>query len=97
MIRLSPAGLERMTAHQMEADGLAALAELAELLDPGGRRGRWELAGLVSQRLRRFEGGPVQRIRRGARPPRDPAERALAAIASSNLPRSRRKIWDLLA
>jgi hypothetical protein len=39
----------------------------------------------------------VQRIRRGARPPRDPAERALAAIASSNLPRSRRKIWDLLA
>ena len=96
MTRLSPVGIERLAAHRIEADALSALAELAELLDPDARLGRWELAGLVADRLRRFESTAWRRIARGGRTPQGATEAALARIAASGLPRVRRRIWDLL-
>lgn len=91
--RLSPAAAARLDRLSVEAAGLQALAELAALI--GGQR--WHVAGEIAGRLRRFEATSWPRLRAGARQPRNRIEVLLADMAASGLPRSQRKLFDLLA
>jgi hypothetical protein len=97
-VRLSRSAIERLAALHREAAALHALGELAALLDRGPtRRGRWELAREIADRLRSFEDGAWQRIRRrGGREPRNRLEELLAGIACSKLPRTRDNLYKLL-
>lgn len=75
-----------------------AARQLAHTLDPTGSRSRWDTAGELADRLRRFEVTAWPRIRDGHRQPRDRIEQALAAmLRCSSCPRSRRRLYDLLA
>jgi len=95
--RLSSLALSRLEAAHLEAAALEALSALAALLDPAGRLTTWQLARLVAEHVCRFETMAWPRIRRGGRTPRNPAEHLMSAYLGADLPRSARRIWDLLA
>ncbi len=94
--RLSGLALDRLDGLRTEADGLLALSEFCGLLDPGHTTARYRLAGIVAAHLQRFEAAAWVRIRRGGREPRGPAEAAMCAMLRADLPRSRRRIVDLI-
>ena len=96
MTRLSETALRRHAAAMGEAEGLAALGALVTLLDPDGTRSRWDVSKDVADRLRRFEGAAYQRLRSGARPPRNLAEALLLRLAESSLARDPRNICRLI-
>jgi hypothetical protein len=77
----------------------AALMRAARILDDGRGRPPWELAGLLEQAIRRFEGDTLKRIRAGTAMELSPLNSALAeAWGGGARPlRSRRRLYDLLA
>lgn len=86
-------GRRRLQRAEIEAQALRALGELAELEDCG----RWSAAGEIARKLATFEAsGAWRRIRLGSAEPSTRIETLLAAVAASDLPRSRRRIYDLL-
>jgi len=93
---LSPAARRRLAGAWTEVHALAALDELARMIDPAGERGRWWAAGELAARLRRFESVAYRRITRGGRAPSGRLEALLLVILRSNLPTSRRRLFDLL-
>lgn len=96
MVTLSPEASRRIEIAASEITALQALCELADLLhvDAGTR---WEVARVISARLARFEATAWPRIAAGYREPRDRLEKLLAAMAASKaVPRSPRRIFDLL-
>jgi hypothetical protein len=95
--RLSALAIQRLEAAHLGAAGLEALAELAQVLDPGRRLTTWALAQAIEAHLERFSSAAYPRISRGGREPRNHAERAMALYLAAGLPRSDRRIWDLLA
>jgi len=94
--RLSALAIQRLEALHHEVAGLQALADLAQVLDPGRKLGRWQLAGRLSAHLARFESTSWPRIHRGGREPRGPAEAAMVRIMAANLPMSQRRLVDLI-
>lgn len=71
-----------------------ALSEVVALLDSTGNRSAWAVAGdIQSARLRLARALP--RIVAGARDP-SPLEEALITAEEAGLPRSRRRVWDLI-
>ena len=95
-MNLSAEAMRRIDACWREVQGLAALAELAELLDPSGEHGRWHVAGELAARLRRHQSAAYARIAQGYRAPHDRLEALLFAVLRSSLPTSRRRLFDLL-
>ena len=71
-----------------------ALSEVVSLLDPTGTRSRWSIAGDIQEARRRLARA-LPRIVAGGRYPSD-LEAALITAEEAGLPRSRRRIWDLL-
>ena len=96
MVALSAEALRRIDAAWREVHALAALAELAGMLDPNGTRGRWAVAGELAARLRRFDGAAYARISQGYRAPHDRIEALMMAVLRASLPTSRRRLFDLL-
>ena len=95
-ICLSETARARISCAWREIAALAALAELASLLDTDGARGRWWVAGELAARLSRFQGAAYHRIAAGHRPVQDRIEGLLLVVLRSNLPTSRRRLYDLL-
>ena len=95
-MNLSAEAMRRIDACWREVHALAALAELAALLDPDGTLGRWHVAGELSARVRRFEAVGYRRIVKGGRSPQGRLEALLTAVCRSSLPRSRERIYALL-
>lgn len=98
MTHLSEIALSRLESAQTTVAGYEALDELAGMLDADGTRSRWDLAGEIARRLVRFDGPAARRILAGHRPPKDRLEVLLSrAVAVPSLPRTQRKIFDLIA
>jgi hypothetical protein len=93
---LSETARARIDSAWCELRGLAALDELARMLDPDGTASKWALAGALSGRLRRFQATGYARIAKGYRPPRDRLEGLLVAVLKANLPTSQRNLHLLL-
>jgi hypothetical protein len=93
---LSRAARDRIDSAWAEVHGLAALAELSALVNPGGTLGRWAVAGELAARLRRFDGAAYARISQGYRAPHDRIEALMMAVLRASLPTSRRRLFDLL-
>ena len=94
--RLSQEAIARLAGARRTVDGIEALGELAQLLNPDSTRRRWAVAGDIAERLASFETAAFARIRRGGRSPRDRLEELLFAVAASALPRDRRNLFNLL-
>jgi hypothetical protein len=87
-------GRRRLQRAEIEAAALRALSQLAELYSVGP----WHAAGRIAERLATFERSPTwRRIRLGSAEPSTRLETLLAAVAASDLPRSRRRLFDLLS
>jgi hypothetical protein len=95
--RLSAQARDRLATLHIEQAGLRALNEMVRTLDPGLKLSRWALAGRVAAHIDRFEATAWPRISRGAREPRGPAEAAMCAMLRAGLPRSQKRICDLIA
>ena len=74
-----------------------ALRALAETLDPGATLSTWQLAGRLSDRIKRFRSTAYPRIQKGHRSPQSATELALLAIVGADCPQSARRLYDLLA
>lgn len=94
--RLSALALDRLEDLRIQVAGLEALGELAAVLDPAGHASRWATAGRLAELLARFETTSWPRNLRGGRMPRNQAEAAMVRILEANLPRSQRRIIDLI-
>ena len=93
-VRISEQTREALrAAHDLVARD-EALSEVVALLDPSGTRSRWSIAGDMQEARRRLARA-LPRIAAGARDP-SPLEEALITAEEAGLPKSRRRIWDLL-
>ncbi|TCT20274.1 hypothetical protein EDC35_106201 [Thiobaca trueperi] len=86
---------ERIARAQAQIDGIRALYDLAEQLDPDLSR-PWRAAGEIAERLRRFKTAWL-RIQAGARLPRDDVETRLTAVLRGGIGCSRERIFKMLS
>ena len=93
-VRISEQTREALrAAHDLVARD-EALSEVVSMLDPTGSRSAWAIAGDIQEARRRLARA-FPRISTGARPP-SALEAVLITAEEAGLPRSRRRIWDLL-
>jgi hypothetical protein len=93
-VRISEQTREALkAAHDLVARD-EALSEVVTLLDPTGTRSAWAIAGDIQEARRRLARALPRIVARGRDP--TPLEAALITAEEAGLPRSRRRIWDLL-
>ena len=74
----------------------SALVELAGVLNPDGTLSTWALSGRISAELRRFRSVGWNRVKSGARKPKNDFEQCLADICELDGPESQGRLFYVL-